>query len=431
VLYPRVPFVSSRTIIAVTHAATLAIDFGTSNSAAAIVEDGVLRRIALEPGADTIPTAVFFVPGKGRALMGAAANAALLEGEEGRYMRALKSVLGSSLMREPRRLGGRSMTFIDVIAGFLADVKARAEAALGRPVGAALSGRPVHFHSGDRARDAAALTDLTECYLAAGFTHVDFMFEPEAAALSAGRLAAHETGLIVDIGGGTSDFSVFRAAEGGVEILASHGVRVGGTDFDRAISIAHVMPLLGKGTRMRRDMGPGLHDAPVAIFNDLATWEKIPFLYTAEVRREADALRRLAVEPAKFARLSRALTEELGHEIAFAAERGKIAANEHGAAQIALGRLDRGLGADVTSASLTGALAPHAARIAACAAETLDMAGLDARAIDNVIFVGGSSLMGAVEDAMAALLPHAAMRRTTPFTAVIDGLAIAAARARA
>ena len=72
---------------------TLAIDFGTSNSAAAVVLDRQVRRLAIEPGAETLPTAVFF-PARGGAMrIGQAASDALIEGAEGRYMRALKSVL--------------------------------------------------------------------------------------------------------------------------------------------------------------------------------------------------------------------------------------------------------------------------------------------------------------------------------------------------
>ena len=61
--------------------------------------------------------------------------------------------------------------------------------------------------------------------------------------------------MIVDVGGGTSDFSLFRSGRNGVTILANHGVRIGGTDFDRAINIDWVMPHLGKGTELRKALG--------------------------------------------------------------------------------------------------------------------------------------------------------------------------------
>jgi hypothetical chaperone protein len=440
-------------------AGTLGIDFGTSNSAAGVMLDGAPHLVALEPGARTIPTAVFFDTRGVRPRIGAAANAALLEGEEGRYMRALKSVLGTPLMRENRRILRRNTTFIEIIADFLAETKARAEHALGRRFDRALSGRPVHFHSIDPGRDAQALLDLTECYRMAGFEDVRFMHEPEAAAIAAQRAGGNGgghggpngsatggpnggancgpsgdrrgLGLIVDIGGGTSDFSVFAVDPGaahGIDIIASHGVRVGGTDFDRALSVDHVMPLLGKGSLIRFEMGAGSLPAPVDLFQTLASWEKIPFLYTAQTRRDVERLRRLAAEPEKIARLARVIDIELGHEIAFAVERGKIDANGDAGGAIALGTLERGLAAPLARAGLARSLAPHAARIADGARETLALAGVGPAKIERVIFVGGSSLMEVVRDEMRAMFPCAQFTQSEAFTAVVDGLAIASAR---
>ena len=78
-------------------APTLAVDFGTSNSAAAIMVQGKVRRLQLEAGADTLPTAGFLPSDGGPMLIGRQAETALTEGDEGRYMRALKSVLGTPL----------------------------------------------------------------------------------------------------------------------------------------------------------------------------------------------------------------------------------------------------------------------------------------------------------------------------------------------
>ena len=134
---------------------TLAIDFGTSNSAVAILTPEGLRRLPLEAGGDTLPTAVFF-PARGGAMkIGEAAGAALIAGEEGRYMRALKSVLGTALFHDSRLIGGRRRTLADVVTAFLSTVKERAEAVSGIRFENALSGRPVHFHTADPDRDAA------------------------------------------------------------------------------------------------------------------------------------------------------------------------------------------------------------------------------------------------------------------------------------
>jgi len=256
------------------------------------------------------------------------------------------------------------------------------------------------------------------------------MAEPEAAAIACGALEnSREIGIIVDIGGGTSDFSVFKSDKNRVEILASHGVRVGGTDFDRAISIAQVMPLLGKGTLLRNEFGSGALPAPNAIFNDLATWEKIPFLYTGQNRRMVADMARQAREPEKLNRLVSVLCDELGHELAFGVERGKIAANSKNAlSRIPLDEIERGLSAPLSPEALANILAPHAEALRAAAQETLQLAGLDASQIDRVVYVGGSSLMSVVSDTLRAEFKTARHSFAEVFTAVADGLVRASAQ---
>ncbi len=408
----------------------LGIDFGTSNTAAGVMVSGRPHLIEVEPGRKTLPTSVFFDYDRKVTTYGAVANAALIDGREGRFMRALKSVLGTPLMREKRQIAYERLTLIEVVARFLRMLRERAEAETGESYDVALSGRPVRFHSTDDARNAQAEVDLREAYMVAGYRDVSFMYEPEAAALASGPLDKGALGLIVDIGGGTSDFSVFERDGDVTRIIASHGVRVGGTDFDRAISIADVMPLFGRGAEIRNELGEGRHVAPNAIYNDLATWAKIPFLYTGENRRMAADFAKLGVQPALFARLKTVLEMELGHDIAFAVEAGKIALNRPDArtAAIDLDLIEKGLRADLTQHAMDAVLADHATAIRACAAETLAMADVTPDRIGKIVFVGGSSLMQVVEDAMVGMFPGAALERAEAFTAVADGLAIAAAR---
>lgn len=405
----------------------LAIDFGTSNSAAALVQGGRVCRLTLDGTADTLPTAVFFPAEPGPMRIGAAAVSALVAGEEGRFMRALKSVLGTPLFHEPRPIGGRRRTLAEVVTAFLAETKTRAEAQTGLTFSRVLSGRPVHFHA-DPGRDARALADLTGCLSAAGFAEIGFCPEPEAAARACADLTGTTLGLIVDIGGGTSDFSLFRVGGARVEILASHGIRLGGTDFDRAIALDHVMPLLGQGGQLKREFGPGLLPMPNEIFVDLATWAKIPFLYTQDTRKAVAHLAKFAVAPQPIARLARVIEDELGHDLAFAVERGKIEANAgKPGAMIRLGKIERGLYAEIDAASMAAALARARAELDAALAETCRLAGIAPAAVETAILVGGSSLMGLVGQAVAAAFPQARQAQGDAFTAVVDGLALTAA----
>lgn len=406
--------------------AVLGVDFGTSNSAAGVTRDGAPYLIPLEGSEMTLPTAVFFDFEAKRMLIGGAAGKALLAGEEGRYMRALKSLLGAPLMREKRNLLGEKLDFIDVVARFLARVKQEAEKSTGVVYDRALSGRPVRFHADD-ARNAQAEVDLREAYLRAGFDDVAFMYEPEAAALANRALLAEgDLGLIVDIGGGTSDFTLFRNLAESIDISASHGVRLGGTDFDRMLSIESVMPLLGRGSAIRHAFGNETHVAPTTIFNDLATWQKIPFLYAPESRRLAKDLAQYAVEPDKFARLVSVLGDELGHDIAFAVEAGKIGANNSGTGAVDLGVVERGLGVPLDGAAVENLLSPMTQEMALAALKTVEQAGVKPDDVTHLVFVGGSSLMQVTRNALSAVFPQAAVHHGAALTAIVDGLSLAA-----
>jgi hypothetical chaperone protein len=408
---------------------TLGIDFGTSNSAAGIAVGARPWLVEMEPGETTLPTAVFFEP-KRPMRIGRSATRALINGDEGRFMRALKSLLGTPLLREERRINGQSTDFIRIIAQFLAEIKSRAEAATHQTFTHALSGRPVHFHSSDPARDAQAEIDLRDCYLAAGFEDVRFLYEPEAAVRSAAPSAG--LGLIVDIGGGTSDFTLFEQdSTGGTHILGSHGLRLGGTDFDRQISIDHVMPLLGRGSQIRNAFGKDTLPAPNRLFNDLATWQMIPFLYAGDSRRAARELAKYAAEPQKLNRLVSVLEDELGHDLAFAVERGKIQANEARAsdARIDLRILERGLTAPLSPAQMQLSLASMMVAISQSAAETLSKADVSPDRIDRLVMVGGSSLLTSLDASLRGLFPNAQVENRNAMTAVADGLALSAAEA--
>ena len=148
-----------------TRASFCAIDFGTSNSAVAVADGAAMRLIELEPGFRTMPTAVFY-PGesdaRGRAAaapceFGRAAIAAYVDGIDGRLMRSMKSILGSSLVQHTTDVGGgRGVPFIDIVATYLRHLRKAAEAAAGAPVDRAVIGRPVYFVDDDAERDAQA-----------------------------------------------------------------------------------------------------------------------------------------------------------------------------------------------------------------------------------------------------------------------------------
>ncbi len=405
--------------------AALGIDFGTSNTAAGVMTANGPRVLPLSDGETTMPTAVFLDFGSGRMLFGNEAARAMMDGHDGRFMRSLKSILGTTLAREKRQFLNEKLTLIEIIARFLSEIRRRAEAASGQSFEEVVSGRPVRFHSRSETRNAQAALDLEDAYRLAGFTSVSFLPEPEAAALATGGTGRL---LIVDIGGGTSDFTLCDRTDTGTTVLASQGIRVGGTDFDKVLNLGHVMPLLGYGAQIGSELGGATHTAPRAPFHDLATWEKIAFVYSPALLRDVRKWQRLAPETQLFGRLAEVLDMHLGHDIAYAVEDGKIRANSGQDGRIMLDPVEKGLSADITPEDLQRELTGQTQEIADCARETLKMAGCDAGSVDRIVYVGGSSLMALIRSQIEALCQQARPETSEIFTAVANGLARAAAR---
>lgn len=407
------------------------LDFGTSNTTLGLVQAGIPRLAPLEGEADTLPSAIFFSR-TGTPLFGRAAMAAYVEGEQGRLMRALKSVLGSSLVDETTPVGRLRLGFREVIGTFIGEVKARGEQEAGGPLTQVVLGRPVHFVDSDPEGDARAESVLGAVARQVGFQDISFQFEPIAASLDYERqVQGEELALIADIGGGTSDFSIVRIsrdrgehADRASDILANEGVRIGGTDFDRHLSLATVMPLLGHGSPLKRK---GLA-MPVGLYHDLATWASINRLYDGKALRTIRELEREAARPELVGRLVRAVEEERGHTLALAAERAKIDVAETGRTQLDLAFLEAGLSVGISHDELvahTGALADRiAARIASC----LAAAGLKASEIDALFLTGGSTRLAHVRAGICACVPQARVVAGDTFGSVGTGLAIEAGR---
>lgn len=415
-----------------------AIDFGTSNSAVAIPDGaGGMRLVELEPGQPTMPTAVFhFVDGTAPAV-GRAAIAAYVDGLDGRLMRSMKSVLGSSLVEQTTDVGGgRGMRYLDVIAGYLARLKALAEAQAGAAIDRVALGRPVFFVDDDPARDAQAQSALESAARLVGFRDIVFQYEPLAAAFDHERSSTQEeTVLVADIGGGTSDFSVVRVgpqraarADRRGDILANHGVHIAGTDFDRRIELATILPAFGYGARGPSVAGSPPREVPSGVYFDLATWHLINTVYTPQRVAELRQMKRFYAEPKHHQRLMTVVTERLGHELAARAEQAKVDVAEGGETRIDLSHVERALAGTLTGAQAAEALEADIERVAQGAIQAVAQANLQPADIDTLYFTGGSTGLRLLAERIAQAFPAARTVRGDRFASVASGLGLFAQR---
>jgi hypothetical chaperone protein len=407
------------------------LDFGTSNTTLGTMRAGTPELAPLEGDHVTIPSAIFYSPVHVPEI-GRAAISAYVDGVEGRLMRSIKSVLGSSLIDERTVLGRERAPFRRVIADYIRIVKARAEKQLGRELDSVVHGRPVHFVDGDEAGDKKAEDALKKIAREIGFKHVLFQYEPIAAALDYEQRVTHEEiALIADIGGGTSDFSIVRLgpdrrakADRTADILANDGVRIGGTDFDRKLSLEKLMPLFGFGSEMKRD-GLGV---PNGYFHDLATWHSINRLYDPKLIRQLYDVEREAAEPHLIARLIRLAEERRGHALAGQVEAAKIALSDEPETQIALDWLDVGFAVGMTQDDLARGTAGLASAIGARIQTCLDQAQLQPEKIDALFLTGGSTRLAHVRAAIAGGLPGTKLVEGDTFGSVGTGLTLEAGR---
>ena len=403
------------------------LDFGTSNSAIGVAREGTAALAPIEAGNTLIPSAVFFdYETLGWVLFGNEAISAYVGQTEGRLMRALKSILGSPLIDDETSLGGRKVPLREVVEIFVRHLKQKAEAFAGQEITSAVHGRPVRFVDDDDKADARAQVVLEAIARQAGFRDVTFVYEPIAAAHQYEQtVQKEELVLIADIGGGTSDFSVVRVgpqrrgrADRGDDVLANAGVRVGGTDFDTALSLAAVMPLLGLGSKLVEKNLP----MPNAPYHELATWPTINFAYTYKNERALAELASLAREPKKVERLLKVVRQRLGHRLAFAVEDAKIALSAEQRAAVPLSFLEASLAITATRVGFDRAIDARLDRLHKTASDCIAAAGLKPPAIDTIFLTGGSSRVPSVRAAIGRAAPSARLAGGSDLLSVALGL---------
>jgi hypothetical chaperone protein len=409
------------------------MDFGTSNSTVAVAGGNAAPRLLpMEDGNATIPSALFFSFEDDRTYFGRQAVSEYVSGGDGRLLRSIKSVLGTALFNETTRVKREAVPFSDIIGRFILELKRRAESSLGHELTHLVCGRPVRFVDDDDAADAAAQQQLESAVRAQGFRHVEFQFEPIAAALDyEQQVSGEELGIVADIGGGTSDFTIIRlspqrarSADRRSDILATGGVHIGGTDFDRMLSLKKVMPLLGYGT----DTADGKRPLPSAPYYDFATWHRINRVYNQKTLLDLRSTMREARYPDLVANFIALVGDRQGHRLAGRVEETKIALSEAAQTEFRFVTQDVDLSTLITAEELRRSLDDATDRLGTTIGATLQRAGIPGTAIDTLILTGGSTRVPAVSTVLRKLFPEARAVATDAFGSVGLGLALDAAR---
>lgn len=418
------------------------LDFGTSNSTIGVQLQGQPTMVPLETHPrtgdieTTLPSALFFNFEADNISFGRQAIQDYMQGEFGRLMRSMKSILGSNQMDEGTQIKNQVYEFNTIIGFFLNTLKQRAEDFAGQALSQIVLGRPVHFNDHDASLDKAAEQRLVDIAKQIGFTEVSFQYEPIAAAFDYEQnVTSEELALIIDIGGGTSDFTIMRLSQQSMQrsdrsadLLANHGVHIGGTDFDRHLSMATAMPYFGLGLRYKDNPTLAM---PKHYFVDLATWHLIHRLYDPKVIRDLRDIRFRMQDRAPIEQLLSLLTQKNGHRLAGEVEQAKITLSQQTDSIIDLSAITESHALPtmtITQDQLNSAIEQDMQKVFGAIEDTLQMAGLKAEHIQTIFTTGGSSALPSVKQAITTRFSQAKWVGGDLFNSVGKGLLLEAIR---
>ncbi len=418
----------------------IGLDFGTTNSAAAIATpEGVTLATFGARARPAARSVLFFDPEDVRPgrrptpYVGLAAIDRSIEvGGDGRFIQSTKSWLASRGF-EATDVFGQRWTLEELIAqvvGMLRDAVAPHQAG---PV-TVVSGRPVQFaRADDFADDAFAEARLRKAMALAGFDDVTFELEPVGAAWHYAHALDHdELVLIGDFGGGTSDFTLVRvgpgAWSGGREaraeaVLGTDGVGLAGDAFDAAIIRHVVAPAFGKGTDQRTPFGK-VFPLPGWVFVHLERWHQLSMLgVPASVRRLKGILRE-AEHPELFGGLVHVVENDLGFQLYRSVQAVKSELSRREEARLVFVDEDVCVDERVTRRDFEAWIAPELEEMDAAVSRLFASTGVAPESVDRVFLTGGSSFVPAVRRRFAERFGAHKLASGNELTSVARGLAL-------
>lgn len=452
----------------------IGIDFGTSNSAAAIFDGEKVQLVQLEEDVAIIPSATYidrglssktgqlaveqyiadntgrtvemvpevigetsqFVegggtdggPGEVETATEKIYGAAVTDGSlQGRLFRGTKRLLGDEDVRR-LMVFDHPFRLVALITPLLLRIRKSIEAEVGSLSGANL-GYPVNFEGRDAFSNQLALSRLGEAFGYAGVKTQHFYPEPIAAAVSflhSNAQAQGETVLCLDFGGGTLDFCVLKREGQNFSVIATHGIGLGGDHLDQILFRELLFPELGKGELWRRRGFDREIETrfPFEDFEDLlVNWA---VTYTLNQNRyTTPVLQRISAGGAgthKFERLRDVIQHNLSYLIFARIKTLKADLSRQPSAHLDVPEID--LRVELTRTEFEAMIAQPLQRVAQALDETVAKAGMNNNDIDIVLGTGGSSLIPAVKGLLESRFAGRVVEHD-PFTSVAAGLAIA------
>ena len=341
----------------------------------------------------------------------------------GRLLHSLKSGLATSY--DGTTIFKRYYRLDELVAGYLREIRERVENETGQSLAGVVLGRPVNFvDSAGEQDNQCAEARLRRAAEAAGFREISFELEPVAAALFYELTVNEPQNVVVfDLGGGTLDITVMRVGQASQRrVFATGGVGIAGDTFDRRVLEWRVLDHFGRGSTWGEDAKP----FPNQYTDVLVHWQSVPELLRPETLHFLRLARTTSNRPKQLAALESLLVNNYAIRLYDEVERAKVALSSVPFAVIELKGEDIDLWQPITRTQLESIILSDMRRIESCLVDTLECSRLVPGEIDAVVRTGGSAQTPCFIQMLGRIFGPDKVVVSDVFSGVTAGLAIRA-----
>ncbi|NTW97570.1 MAG: Hsp70 family protein [Oscillochloris sp.] len=437
------------------------LDFGTTNTSAAVYDGERLTLLPLDPVNSNVGVlrSTLFMTREGAAYIGREAINRFTQGNVGREVEYAWKYLGEAEVtfaelgtiqqalyakveaNAPGRLFqslktglrdrsfshtnvfGSAYTLEALIAIVLRLIYERVEASIGQPVTGMVIGRPVHYAASPEA-DALAFARMQAACALAELPEVTFLEEPTGAALSYAREVRREQHVLVfDFGGGTLDVTIMRLdGRGGRQFIATDGVPVGGDLLDQRLVMGRLLPHFGEGATLGARRLP----FPTHILEHLSEWQAISEMTQPKYLEIIDEAVAIGDRKKELKALRSLVRQNYGLPMYEAVERAKVQLSEADTTMLGMHMGEIDFDETVPRWDFERLIGPDVRAVEACIDRALAAGGLRPADIDVVLRTGGSSRIPRFVRMLAEKFGAEKLQEMDVFTGVASGMAVAA-----
>ncbi len=407
------------------------LDFGTSNSAISILDNGEARVLPVGyNGQKTVRSVLFFPKNSSDVYIGEEAILQYVSsGMKGRLLQSIKSALSDEGF-VGTMINGKKYTVEDLVCIMIKELKQRADKIVGVDVKSVILGRPAIFSDNPK-KESLAQDRLKLAAQMAGFENIYFQLEPIAAAYDyESSLRKDETVLVADLGGGTSDFTIIKLSpslkhnkDRRGDILATGGVYIGGDDFDSSIMSHKMLSHFGSLSNYKSGI-KWLH-IPNRLTTTLCDWRRISFLKSdKDEMKLINEIGKTSDDKPAITRLQALIEEDLGFSLFSEIEKAKIGLSDKLKESIKFNKSAINIVEEIDRQEFEVFISDQISKISIGVDETLSRSELKKEDIDSVFLTGGTTYIPVIRQLFRDKFGADKIKQGDAFISVVRGLAL-------